>query len=171
VSDSNGLVADPRSRRGELTALDAEIERLKEMLALGTNGRLRRCRATNRAGTRCGKPPMLGQRVCAIHGGKASHSLAAARRRLLEAAEPVVVELLDMFHDADRVDTRDRIRIGFGVLDRAGLAPSNADRNDHPSTVAVSGHNVMLYIPDNGRSAALTVDTDTDDTEEPETEP
>jgi hypothetical protein len=29
----------------------------------------------------------------------------------------------------------------------------------------------MLYIPDNGRSAALTVDTDTDDTEEPETEP
>lgn len=44
----------------------------------------KRCRATNRAGEQCGRPPMRGGHVCASHGGKTPRALAAAERRLAE---------------------------------------------------------------------------------------
>lgn len=45
----------------------------------------KRCKATNRAGQQCGRPPMRGGRVCASHGGKSPRMLAAAQRNLAEA--------------------------------------------------------------------------------------
>ena len=45
----------------------------------------KRCKATNRAGEQCGRPPMRGGRVCASHGGKSPRMLAAAQRNLAEA--------------------------------------------------------------------------------------
>lgn len=45
----------------------------------------KRCKATNRAGEQCGRPPMRGGRVCASHGGKSPRMLAAAERNLAEA--------------------------------------------------------------------------------------
>lgn len=45
----------------------------------------KRCKATNRAGEQCGRPPMRGGRVCASHGGKSPRVLAAAQRNLAEA--------------------------------------------------------------------------------------
>lgn len=45
----------------------------------------RRCRATNRAGTRCGRPAILGGTVCNLHGGKSPQAKKAAARRLATA--------------------------------------------------------------------------------------
>lgn len=44
----------------------------------------KRCKAKNRAGEQCGRPPMRGGRVCASHGGKIPNVLAASERRLAE---------------------------------------------------------------------------------------
>lgn len=44
----------------------------------------KRCKATNRAGEQCGRPPMHGGKVCASHGGKVPNVKAAAQRRLAE---------------------------------------------------------------------------------------
>lgn len=45
-----------------------------------------RCKAkSRRSGERCRRWPMLGQEVCATHGGKAPRAKAAAERRLVEA--------------------------------------------------------------------------------------
>lgn len=43
------------------------------------------CSAHNRAGRPCGQKPMVGQRVCRMHGGKAPQSQAAAEKRVVEA--------------------------------------------------------------------------------------
>lgn len=44
----------------------------------------KRCRATNRQGEQCRRPPMRGGKVCASHGGKIPNVLAASKRRLDE---------------------------------------------------------------------------------------
>lgn len=56
----------------------------------------KRCKATNRAGEQCGRPPMRGGRVCASHGGKSPRMLAAAERNLAKAeATREVIRLSD----------------------------------------------------------------------------
>ncbi len=44
-----------------------------------------RCKAHTRAGNPCRQPPMAGQRVCRMHGGKSPQAQTAATRRLAEA--------------------------------------------------------------------------------------
>ncbi len=44
-----------------------------------------RCTATNRAGAQCGRRPVPGANVCALHGGKAPAVARRARERVLEA--------------------------------------------------------------------------------------
>lgn len=45
-----------------------------------------RCSGHTRAGKPCGQPPMAGQRVCRMHGGKSPQALAKAEERQVEAA-------------------------------------------------------------------------------------
>lgn len=53
-----------------------------------------RCSAHTRAGKPCGQKPMLGQRVCRMHGGSAPQSIAAAEERVLaEGADAAVRKL------------------------------------------------------------------------------
>ncbi len=49
---------------------------------------------------------MRGQRVCRNHGGAALQSRAAAQRRLMEAADPIMAELVRIATDKKRDDDR-----------------------------------------------------------------
>lgn len=53
-----------------------------------------RCSAHTRAGNPCGQKPMLGQRVCRMHGGSAPQSIAAAEERVVVAAADASIRKL-----------------------------------------------------------------------------
>ena len=48
------------------------------------------CSAHRASGDECRAPTIKGGTVCRVHGGSAGHLKAAAKRRLLEAADPAV---------------------------------------------------------------------------------
>lgn len=57
-----------------------------EPMPCGTCGRPHaRCSSHRRDGMPCGQPPMTGQRVCKMHGGKTPRAMEAAARRVAEA--------------------------------------------------------------------------------------
>lgn len=149
--DSDRIPGEPDhsptpERHPAVAAIDAEISRLQETKMI------RQCVATNRAGTRCRLAPIPGGTVCHLHGGKAPAVVAAAKRRLLDAVDPVVTGLLEIFEDKNHVEPRDRIRTGFGILDRAGLTPDGNVKAI--GVVNQAGGNVMLYMPENNHRAA-----------------
>lgn len=99
----------------------------------------RRCTATNRAGERCKRPPIIGGFVCDMHGGKAPHVKAMADRRLLAMVDPALSVLFRAVQqsppcahcgrsDVDRDPVA--LRAAGMILDRAGLHP----------TVAIEAH-------------------------------
>lgn len=47
------------------------------------------------SGNLCRKPRMVGQIVCASHGGSAPQNLAAARKRLVEFTDPIMAALIE----------------------------------------------------------------------------
>lgn len=92
----------------------------------------RRCTATNAVGEQCGRAPIPGGSVCAVHGGKAPHVKAAAQARLLAAADYAIDYLVRLLtprppcttcgrSDADRDPVV--VRACQLVLDRAGFGP------------------------------------------------
>jgi hypothetical protein len=81
-----------------------------------------RCRATTRNGNRCGNPPVTGAVVCRMHGGAAPQVRDAARRRLLEAADPAAARLVELL---DSPDPAIQVRAAVALLDRAGHGPSS----------------------------------------------
>jgi len=82
----------------------------------------RRCTAHNRVGGRCGLSPQPGALVCHLHGGKAPQVQRAARRRLLEAADPAAARLVELL---DSEDEAIAVRAATALLDRSGHGPSS----------------------------------------------
>lgn len=80
-----------------------------------------RCRARNRAGAQCGNRPIVGGRVCRMHGGAAPQTKRAAAMRLAELEAPAVAQLakLLLMSESDAV----RLRAVTVVLDRTGHPP------------------------------------------------
>jgi len=95
----------------------------------------RQCTATNRAGERCKRAPIVGGFVCDIHGGKIPAVRQSARERLLAMVDPALDALLRALQtgppcehcgrsDADRDPVV--LRAAQLVLDRAGFHPTIA---------------------------------------------
>lgn len=63
-----------------------------------------RCTARNRAGERCGRPPMRGATVCASHGGKAPQARAAAERRVQAQALEADARAVLAFEAVEPID-------------------------------------------------------------------
>lgn len=61
---------------------------------------------------------MDGQRVCGTHGGRARQSMQAAKRRLMEHADPAVKKLTEIAYDATNpVETR--LKATLAIIDRS----------------------------------------------------
>jgi len=78
------------------------------------------CTAHTTGGDPCRNPAIRGANVCRHHGGSAPQVREAARRRLLEATEPVLAEMIRLA--LDEKDPRVRFQACKDVLDRVGLA-------------------------------------------------
>lgn len=83
----------------------------------------RTCTGTNRAGARCGRTPAPGHLVCYQHGASQPDQLAAARRRVLEAADPAAARLVKLVESSD--DPVVQLRAAVAILDRVGIGPSS----------------------------------------------
>ncbi|TFC84491.1 hypothetical protein [Cryobacterium sp. TMT3-29-2] len=82
-----------------------------------------RCKAhSSRTGEQCKKAAIRGGTVCKTHGGSSGHVANKARQRLLELAEPAVVQL-NRILDAPGTSDSDRLRAIQMVLDRTGSGP------------------------------------------------
>jgi hypothetical protein len=66
-----------------------------------------------------------GANVCRVHGGSAPQVKAAAQRRLQQAADVLVMRLLNFALDGD-VDDAVALRAMLGALDRAGFSVQHA---------------------------------------------
>jgi hypothetical protein len=94
----------------------------------------RRCTATNRAGERCGRAPIVGGFVCAMHGGAVPAVKKAAAERLHAMVDPALDAVLRAItvhgppcehcgrSDADRDPVV--LRAAQMVLDRTGFHPT-----------------------------------------------
>lgn len=60
-----------------------------------------RCSATNRQGKRCGKPPIMGGRVCRMHGGAAPQVQLAAAERLKAMEIPALIRLEELMQQKE----------------------------------------------------------------------
>jgi len=61
---------------------------------------------------------MDGQKVCGTHGGRARQSMMAAKRRLMEQADPAVKKLTEIAYDATNpVETR--LKATLAIIDRS----------------------------------------------------
>jgi hypothetical protein len=90
-----------------------------------------RCTAHTTRGKPCNGPAVTGTGVCRVHGGSAPQVIAAARRRILAAADPVAARLIEIATSKTTVP-RDAIVAARDLLDRAGLlaeAPSTGTSN------------------------------------------
>jgi hypothetical protein len=82
----------------------------------------RRCKAHRTDGERCRRLALNFQAVCAHHGGRAKNSVNAARRRMMEQADPAVRQLQKIaFDETNPLDIR--FKATMAIIDRVGLAP------------------------------------------------
>ena len=101
-----------------------------------------RCTATNRAGERCGRPPIRGGFVCVVHGGRAPQVQRSARERLLALVDPAMDALLRALKTGPQCDACGRsdadrdpvvIKAAQLVLDRTGFHPRLTVQAARPS--------------------------------------
>ena len=96
----------------------------------------RRCTAkSSRTGKRCRKAAIRGGTVCATHGGAAPQVRDAARRRLLELAEPAVAALAEALASGEWPSV---VAAAKAILDRSGYGASrNMNVSGEPSSIRV----------------------------------
>lgn len=97
------------------------------------------CRAhSRRTGQPCGRDPMIGQKVCATHGGRARHSVEAAARRAAQAEVKAVVAIYGIPRDADPRDAlAEEVARTLGAIDWLG-AQIQAAKPTSAAELAVS---------------------------------
>jgi hypothetical protein len=105
----------------------------------------RRCTAmkSNRSG-RCANSAMKFQTTCRNHGGLAPQSLAKARERMAEAADPIAAKLVRTALDEGTAcphcgrgpDQAVATRAGFGLLDRVGIGEISTLRVERTNVAA-----------------------------------
>lgn len=83
-----------------------------------------RCSANYKTGDRCRREAVLGATVCNHHGGSIPAVKQKAAARIGNAADEMVKRLQAMLDDPN-VDSRDKVKIMHGMLDRAGLNATN----------------------------------------------
>ncbi|MCX2714228.1 hypothetical protein [Mycolicibacterium sp. J2] len=121
----DGVTGD--SRGGQPSSTEPIVKWSELWWALKAGPNVRRCKAHRRNGNRCAKAAMNGQKVCGTHGGRAAHSLAAARRRLAENADPAVRQLAKIAYD-DNVAVETRLKATLALIDRSvGGAKTSVD--------------------------------------------
>jgi hypothetical protein len=81
----------------------------------------RTCTAHTSAGAPCRKPPIKGALICSSHGAGAPQVREAARRRLLEAVDPLIARLVLIAKTTP--DHAVAVRAITAALDRAGYGP------------------------------------------------
>lgn len=85
----------------------------------------RRCIAHRKNGERCKAYAIRGGTVCTKHGGSAPQVKARARQRILEAAEPAAVKLVQLMQDK-AVPPQVQLAAAKDLLDRAGITSAKA---------------------------------------------
>ncbi len=98
----------------------------------------RRCHATAQgSGKQCVNWSMIGQKVCAHHGGKAPQALESARKRLMFGADSAAAALYElsqkniegkqcpMCKQGMPRDENIRAKASTALLDRAGIGPQS----------------------------------------------
>ena len=79
------------------------------------------CKARGKTSKKpCGNPPMRGQSVCRMHGGATASSRAAAKERILAAADMAAAQLINFMNSSD-VPYPVRLAAARDLLDRADL--------------------------------------------------
>ena len=90
---------------------------------------------------RCKRHAIAGGTVCAIHGGKASQVIAAARLRLAALVDPAIARLEKVIKDPEHEASA--VRAAKDVLDRAGLKPTDTLEIEGDTEVYDPGREVL----------------------------
>ena len=90
----------------------------------------RKCGRKTSGGYPCKKPPMHGQTVCAMHGGKSPQALASAQERMRQLVHPAVSSL------KRQVDADQFAAVKY-VLDWAGFRSETVAQSDASMTVTI----------------------------------
>lgn len=113
------------------------------------------------SGNQCRKDAVAGATVCRIHGGAAPQVVAAARIRLMEAADPAAALLVrqmagklvnakgKLLPPEQQPDDNTRQKAALAILDRAGLKPTDRLEISGPGggPVRVEGELDLSKIP------------------------
>lgn len=106
-----------------------------------------KCHArSKRSGKQCGRDCTPGTTVCHYHGGAAPQVIAAARLRLLLAADPAAALIVSQMKNS-KLDARERRAAAIEILNRAGL---KADADLVQARVQAIQATVQASTPDGG---------------------
>ncbi len=91
------------------------------------------CKATNRQGKRCGKPPIAGGVVCRMHGGAAPQVKRAALERLMQYQDRAIDRLFGLVEQETFPSTA--YQAVRDVLDRTMGKPAETQSVNHSGTL------------------------------------
>jgi len=109
-----------------------------------------RCHARTRDGDQCKHYPMLGQRVCHMHGGKTPAALAKAEERLRQLVHPAIARLAKLIESADQ----DSVSLNAAryVLELNGFKATVEVKGEHEVVIRVIDEPQPIVIEQHGLS-------------------